>query len=128
MWVSAAHKRGANTRYRSADSLPYADSSITGVISSDVLEHLDDLHAALGEIYRVLKPGGVFVFDTINRTRWSWFSTILVAQKWLRILPKDAHDWRLYSKYNVKMLKSVPELTRPSPPHSQSRLPSFSKA
>lgn len=106
MLASAAYTQGPNVLYRSAASLPYEDSSITGVISSDVLEHLDDLHSALGEIRRILKPGGVFVFDTINRTRWSWFSTILVAQKWLRILPKDAHDWRLYSEYNSKTPES----------------------
>lgn len=83
---------------RSAFELPYPTNTFSGVVSSDVLEHLDDVTSALDEVYRVLKPGGVFVFDTINRTLYSWFTTILVAQQWLRYIPQDAHDWRLYSE------------------------------
>lgn len=40
---------------------PYADATFDAVICSEVLEHLEDYHAALAEITRVLKPGGVFV-------------------------------------------------------------------
>ncbi len=42
--------------------LPLAASSVDRVYCSHVLEHLalDDCRAALGETYRVLKPGGVF--------------------------------------------------------------------
>ena len=40
---------------------PFADATFDAVICSEVLEHLEDYHAALAEIARVLKPGGVFV-------------------------------------------------------------------
>lgn len=80
----------------SAFSLPFPSSHFNGVVSSDVLEHLEDVSLALREIHRVLKPGGVFVFDTIHRTAYSWVTTILVAQKLLRYVPPDAHDWSLY--------------------------------
>ena len=48
-------------------SLPWEDGSVSGVVISDVLEHLLDLNLAFAEMNRVLKPGGVIVFDTINR-------------------------------------------------------------
>src|SRR5258708_32801603 len=32
------------------------------------MEHVRDLPATIKEVARVLAPGGVFVFDTINRT------------------------------------------------------------
>ena len=48
-------------------SLPWEDGSVSGVVISDVLEHLLDLNRAFAEMNRVLKPGGVIVFDTINR-------------------------------------------------------------
>ena len=51
-----------------AESLPYADGSFSAIICLDVLEHVNDLKATLKEIARVLAPGGVFIFDTINRT------------------------------------------------------------
>jgi 2-polyprenyl-6-hydroxyphenyl methylase / 3-demethylubiquinone-9 3-methyltransferase len=52
----------------SAEALPYADGSFSVIVCLDVLEHVRDLKATIGEIARVLAPGGVFVFDTINRT------------------------------------------------------------
>ena len=42
-------------------SLPFDDSTFDLVICSEVLEHLEDYHAAIKEIYRVLKPEGKFL-------------------------------------------------------------------
>lgn len=72
------------------------DGSADGVVMSDVLEHLHDLPMAMGEVARVLRPGGVFVFDTINRTVLSYVLTIAMAQEALRVVPPSTHDWRLY--------------------------------
>src|SRR5579883_677633 len=51
-----------------AEALPYASGSFHTVVCLDVLEHVKNLGATIAEIARVLAPGGVFVFDTINRT------------------------------------------------------------
>lgn len=51
-----------------AESLPYADGSFSVIVCLDVLEHVRDLAQTIKEVARVLAPGGVFVFDTINRT------------------------------------------------------------
>ncbi len=37
--------------------LPFRDNSLDGIYAYHVLEHLDDFLGAVGEIYRVLKPG-----------------------------------------------------------------------
>jgi 2-polyprenyl-6-hydroxyphenyl methylase / 3-demethylubiquinone-9 3-methyltransferase len=52
----------------SAEALPYADGSFSVIICLDVLEHVRDLKTTIAEVARVLAPGGIFVFDTINRT------------------------------------------------------------
>ena len=44
-----------------AEQLGFRDNSFDTIIGNSVLHHLD-LHLALPEIYRVLKPGGVGVF------------------------------------------------------------------
>ena len=61
---------GQNIHYHQgyAESLPYADGSFSVIACLDVLEHVRSLPETIREIARVLAPGGVFVFDTINRT------------------------------------------------------------
>ncbi len=43
-----------------ATHLPFAEASFDAVITSEVLEHIPDDTAALAELVRVLRPGGVF--------------------------------------------------------------------
>lgn len=38
--------------------LPFADVSFNAIVSTDVLEHVQDAQRSAGELYRVLKPGG----------------------------------------------------------------------
>jgi len=35
-------------------------------VSADTIEHVSDVYAALKEMYRVLKPGGILVINTPN--------------------------------------------------------------
>ena len=51
----------------SALALPFADDTFDKVICSEVLEHIPDYHAALREIERVLKPGGLFCASVPRR-------------------------------------------------------------
>jgi 2-polyprenyl-6-hydroxyphenyl methylase/3-demethylubiquinone-9 3-methyltransferase len=93
-----AAAEGVEVDYRegSAYALDLAAGSVDGAVVSDVLEHLHDLPRAVGELARVLRPGGVLGFDTINRTAKSWVVMILLAQRWLRLVEPDTHDWRLF--------------------------------
>jgi 2-polyprenyl-6-hydroxyphenyl methylase/3-demethylubiquinone-9 3-methyltransferase len=78
------------------ERLPFADGAFGAVVAADVLEHLPDLPAAVAELARVLAPGGSFVFDTINRTPWSWFTAVFGLERVLRMVPRGTHDWRLF--------------------------------
>ena len=92
-----AGKSGLTIRYleASAESLPFNDKAFDVVCCCDVLEHVDDLEKVISEISRVLKPGGVFFFDTINRTLRSKLVAIKLAQDWrlTRLIPQDVHVW-----------------------------------
>jgi SAM-dependent methyltransferase len=45
---------------------PLADASFDTVVCSEVLEHLWDLRVVHKEVFRVLKPGGVYIVSTPN--------------------------------------------------------------
>jgi SAM-dependent methyltransferase len=45
-------------------ALPFPDNSIDGIINISVLEHISNANAAINEIRRVLKPGGL-IFSVI---------------------------------------------------------------
>ncbi len=59
------------------EQLPFEDNTFELVFSSLSMQWCNDLNAALTEVKRVLKPGGLFVFttfgpDTLKELRQSW--------------------------------------------------------
>lgn len=50
--------------------IPLAARSVDVVMASDVLEHLSETASFVGEVYRVLKPGGYAVVSTPNLASW----------------------------------------------------------
>lgn len=53
----------------SATDLPYGDGSFTHVWSQAVIYHIHDKKAALREVYRVLEPGGILIFDDLIKPK-----------------------------------------------------------
>lgn len=51
------------------EKLPFEDESFDAVISLFVIVHLKILEKAFEEVYRVLKPGGVFILSNINQRK-----------------------------------------------------------
>ena len=50
--------------------LPYADGTFDAAVSTQVYEYVADLPRALGELHRVLRPGGQALILTPTGTRW----------------------------------------------------------
>ena len=92
-----AEESGLAIDYRAGagEHLPVADASADIVYCVDVLEHVQDLDAVVRETARVLKPGGLYLYDTINRTRLSQLVVIKLAQDWAvtACVPPNLHDW-----------------------------------
>lgn len=84
----------------SGERLPFAKASFAHVACCDVLEHVDDVERVIGEIARVLKPGGLFLYDTINRTLMSKLAVIKVMQEWpsTAFAEPNSHVWDRFIK------------------------------
>jgi 2-polyprenyl-6-hydroxyphenyl methylase/3-demethylubiquinone-9 3-methyltransferase len=82
------------------EALPVEDASFDLAYCCDVLEHVDDVPAVLREIRRALKPGGLFVYDTVNRTPISKLFVIKLFQEWdlTRIADPGLHDYAMFIK------------------------------
>lgn len=78
------------------EALPYGNESFDAVVCVDVLEHVEDLAKVIAEVARVLRPGGTFLFDTINRNPVASFAVVTVAEDLLRLLPRGTHDPALF--------------------------------
>lgn len=91
---SHALSSGFSIDYREGEgeAVPLEDASVDRVVCVDVLEHVRSLPRVLEEARRVLRPGGLFFFDTINR---NWIARLLavhVAEDALGMLPRGTHD------------------------------------
>src|SRR3954468_17183723 len=102
--VADAHARGSGLDigyvHGVAEALPADDDTFDAVVCCDVLEHVTDLRAAIREAARVLRPGGIYVYDTINRTKRSKLLVIKLFQEWrsTAFMPPNAHDHAAFIK------------------------------
>jgi ubiquinone/menaquinone biosynthesis C-methylase UbiE len=70
-----------------AEELPFEDASVDGVRAERTLQHVDDLAAAIGEMWRVARPGGRIValepdWDTLVIDAGPLASTRAVTRAW----------------------------------------------
>lgn len=80
------------------EALHYDDAAFDAVVCVDVLEHVADLSRVLAQVTRVLRPGGMFLFDTINRNPLARLATITMAEDVLGLLPRGTHDPAMFIK------------------------------
>jgi 2-polyprenyl-6-hydroxyphenyl methylase/3-demethylubiquinone-9 3-methyltransferase len=95
-----ASAEGLAIRYQagSATHLPFDGGRFEVVSCCDVLEHIPHWEQVIMEVSRVLKSGGLFLFDTINRTPESKVNFIFGLQDFVltRLFPKDTHVWEMF--------------------------------
>ena len=89
---AAPRKLSIRYLHGTGEMLPVSDGSMDYVVCVDVLEHVADLDRVIGEIGRALRPGGMFLFDTINRTWLATLVVVVLGERIFRILPAGTHD------------------------------------
>lgn len=89
-----ARAQGLSIDYRigSGEDMPVESATADCVVCVDVLEHVESVDRVLDEVRRVLKPGGIFLFDTINRTSLATFILVRLGESMVGGLPRGTHD------------------------------------
>lgn len=66
------------------------------VLALEIIEHVADIPGFVKMCTKLLKPGGLIIFSTINRTPKSYALAIIGAEYILRWLPRGTHDWKKF--------------------------------
>lgn len=90
-----ASAQGLDIDYRAvrAEALVEAGEQFDVVLCLEVVEHVPDVRAFLALANALVRPGGLMILSTINRTFKSYALAIVGAEYILRWLPVGTHQW-----------------------------------
>lgn len=93
-----AEKSGLQIDYRhtTAEALAEAGEKFDAVLNMEVVEHVADPQAFLTACHQLLKPDGLHICSTLNRTAKSFAMAIVGAEFVMRWLPKGTHEWQKF--------------------------------
>ncbi len=80
-------------RHTTAEALAEAGEAFDVVLNMEVIEHVADTGAYMAACASLLKPGGLMICSTLNRTAKSFAMAIIGAEHVMRWLPKGTHEW-----------------------------------
>jgi 2-polyprenyl-6-hydroxyphenyl methylase/3-demethylubiquinone-9 3-methyltransferase len=95
--VARAHAEdsGVAVDYRAttAEALGEAGERFDVVLAMEVVEHVTDVKEFVTTCSSMVKPGGLMIAATLNRTLKSFALAIVGAEYVLRWLPRGTHQW-----------------------------------
>lgn len=93
--VAHAGEAGLDIEYvaGAAEDIAAQGRRFDAVVASEVIEHVADRDAFADALAALVRPGGVLVLTTLNRTGRSWAAAIVAAEYLLRWVPRGTHDW-----------------------------------
>ncbi len=80
-------------RHTSAEALAEAGEDFDAILNMEVIEHVAAPPVFLAACQRLLRPGGLMIASTINRSAKSFAAAIVGAEYIMRWLPRGTHDW-----------------------------------
>ena len=83
-------------RHAAAEDLAEAGESFDAVLALEIVEHVASLDAFVAASARMVRPGGLMVVTTLNRTMKAFALAIVGAEYVLGWLPRGTHDWKKF--------------------------------
>ncbi len=68
------------------------------VVAFEVIEHVTQVTEFVQDLEARVRPGGIVVLSTINRTSLSYLTAIVGAEKIMQLLPLGTHTWDKFVK------------------------------
>ena len=93
---AAAGGLSIDYRCTTVEALGAEGAAFDAVLALEIIEHVPDPAAFIGALGHVLRPGGIVILTTLNRTPQSFLKAIVGAEYVLRWLPRGTHDWRRF--------------------------------
>jgi 2-polyprenyl-6-hydroxyphenyl methylase/3-demethylubiquinone-9 3-methyltransferase len=95
-----AQASGVAVDYRAitAEELAEAGERFDVVLAMEVVEHVADVPAFVATCAAMVKPGGLMIAATLNRTLKSFALAIVGAEYVLRWVPRGTHQWEKFVK------------------------------
>jgi 2-polyprenyl-6-hydroxyphenyl methylase/3-demethylubiquinone-9 3-methyltransferase len=93
-----AAQMGLAIDYRAApvEAIAAGGAQFDVVLALEVVEHVADLDGFVAAAVSALKPGGIMVLSTLNRTAKAFALAIVGVEYVLGWLPRGTHDWRKF--------------------------------
>jgi 2-polyprenyl-6-hydroxyphenyl methylase/3-demethylubiquinone-9 3-methyltransferase len=93
-----ASAQGLDIAYEvaTAEELASRGQSYDAVLLLEVVEHVPDVPTFLKGVAPLVRPGGVMILSTLNRTLKSFALAIVGAEFILRWLPIGTHQWQRF--------------------------------
>jgi 2-polyprenyl-6-hydroxyphenyl methylase/3-demethylubiquinone-9 3-methyltransferase len=79
-----------------AEALVAEGASFDAVLAMEVIEHVPNPAAFVATACTLVRPGGLLIMSTLNRTLKSFALAIIGAEYVLRWLPKGTHKWERF--------------------------------
>lgn len=93
-----AEQSGLDVDYQTttSEALAAAGQSFDIVLNMEVVEHVDNVPLYMKSCADLVKPGGLMLTATINRTLRARALAVFAAERVLRWLPVGTHDWNKF--------------------------------
>jgi len=90
-----AQKSGLEIDYRvgTAEALAQEKKRFDVIVALEIVEHVADLDSFMRALSALLKPEGLLILSTLNRTTSSFLLGTVMAEYVLGWVPAGTHDW-----------------------------------
>ncbi len=100
--VAQAHaeSQGLAIDYRvgTAEEVAQGRARFDVIVGLEIVEHVANLSSFMKAVASLLKPGGLLILSSVNKTRRGFLLGVVVAEYLLGWVPPGTHDWEKFQR------------------------------